>query len=223
LNLKTYVRQHLPHLPRAFAGTPMTVDGIAEETKKRRLYSWGECKKPPKSVALELSRNMLPDGVVTRISPSTYKNNTPRKKARKLDKDIKATLDDPATGFDIGVLRRTYINNFGPAPNTTDPIELRDLLIDAALDEQIAAGIDSVDIIRESIPKHAFNNLLRVIELHRDELDSMSPKRHNIAKKRKACVACRREKDLLRNPDGTIWCSGCWDIGMLNTPTKDKF
>ena len=139
--------------------------------------------------------------------PATL-NPTPRTKARKLHKDIEATLDDPATGLDISVLRSTYKNHFGTSPTSTHPTELRDVLIDAGIDNQIQAGIDPLSIISDAHPE--FANLLSVID--RDLVNDSLKKK----KKPKTCHGCNTNTKLLSNPDGKFWCRSCfWERERL--------
>ena len=139
--------------------------------------------------------------------PATL-NPTPRTKARKLHKSIEATLDDPATGFDISVLRSTYKNHFGTSPTSTHPTELRDVLIDAGIDNQLQAGIDPLSIISDAHPE--FANLLSVID--RDLVNDSLKKK----KKPKTCHGCNTNTNLFSNPDGKFWCRSCfWERERL--------
>ena len=106
------------------------------------------------------------------------------------------------------MLRSTYKNHFGTSPTSTHPTELRDVLIDAGIDNQIQAGIDPLSIISDAHPE--FANLLSVID--RDLVNDSSKKE----KKPKTCHGCNTNTKLLSNPDGKFWCRSCfWERERL--------
>ena len=215
---------HLLSLTRA----PAT---CVHETKMERVHSSAKCDDPQRPVALELSReaakssNAQPEKEhacdVSEISESDLFHGlfdqtqnreeirsepTPRTKARQIDKDVESTLCDEETGFDVDILRRTYKNHFGASPNSTDPVKLRSALVDGAISEQITAGIDPINIMY-STP--AFQNLLKVVEMHEEEERQPMDKRNG--KRQRKCNACSEDKGLVMNPDGRFWCSSCWE------------
>lgn len=216
------------------------------ETKMERLHSSAKCDDTLRPVALELSReavkssNAQPEKEhacdVSGVSDSdlfhglfdqTHNREeirsepTPRTRARQIDKDVESTLGDEETGFDVDILRRMYKNHFGASPNSTDPVKLRSALVDGAISEQITAGIDPIDIMYSN---PAFQNLLKVVEMHEEEGQSMDKRK---GKRQRKCNACSEDKGLVMNPDGRFWCSSCLETEDLRrkkraTPPLDQ-
>ena len=211
------------------------------ETKMERSHSSAKRDNTLRPVALELSReavkssNAQPEkdhayavsGVSdsdvfhglfdqTHDSEEIRSEPTPRTKARQIDKDVESTLGDEETGFDVDILRRTYKNHFGASPNSTDPVKLRIALVDGAISEQITAGIDPIDIMYSN---PAFQNLLKVVEMHEEEERQPMDKRKG--KRQRKCNACSEDKGLVMNPDGRFWCSSCWESEDLRRKKRE--